>query len=461
MKCLFFPQTQSQELEFLRNLGFKVNPHHKHCDTIEEIEAFYQEVAKIKSNQSYDIDGVVIKVEEKDIQEVLGYTGKSPRWGVAYKFPAEQTTTIVEDIQVQVGRTGVLTPVAHLKPVAVAGSVVSRATLHNEDEIKRLDVHIGDTVVIQKAGDVIPDIVEVLVSMRTGVEKIFTMPRECPICNAPVEKQTTDRESVAYYCTNPECFAVELENIIHFVGRKGFNIEGLGEKIVKQLIDEGLISQAGDIFELEEGDLEPLERFAEKSSKNLIEAIRKSKEIPLERFLFALGIRFVGEETAHLIISKIKNDQFPISNFQTIHIPRELSQKMQQLSAEQWESIEGIGPKVAHSLVEWFSNEKHQKQLQHMSELGVMFSKTQQKSQNTEHRDLKEKSFVLTGELESFTRDALKDMIRERGGKVSSSVSKKTDFVVCGKNPGSKYEKAQALGVTLLNEQEFLEMIES
>jgi DNA ligase (NAD+) len=455
------PQTQIKELQLLQELGFKVNPYYKHCENMKDVEMFYREIEHIKGDQPYDIDGVVIKVEEKDIQEALGYTGKSPRWGVAYKFPAEQTTTIVEDIQVQIGRTGVLTPVAHLKPVRVAGSVVSRATLHNEDEVRRLDVRIGDTVVIQKAGDVIPDIVEVLTQMRNGKEIKFRMPEFCPICNSPVKKHLSDRESVAHYCTNKECFAVELENIVHFVGRKGFNIDGLGEKIVKQLIDEGLISNSADIFALEEGDLKPLERFAEKSAKNLVRSIEKSKEISPERFLFSLGIRFIGEETAFLIISKINSNQFPNFSFQERQTPKKFAEEMQKISKEQWEAIEGIGPKASESLVYWFCEEKNRKLLDQMTEFGVVFSKTEYGAQNAKHYNLEGKTFVLTGELKSFTRDEAKAMIRERGGKVSSSVSKKTDFVICGENPGSKYEKARSLGVSVLDDREFSDIIRS
>ncbi|HEX8974563.1 MAG TPA: NAD-dependent DNA ligase LigA, partial [Patescibacteria group bacterium] len=313
-KGVELPLTQMEELDLLEKLGFKVNKERRLCKSIDEVQKFYESWTDKRDKQDYEIDGIVIKVNSRILQEALGYTGKAPRWGVAYKFPAQQVTTVVEDIQVQVGRTGALTPVAHLRPVRVAGSVVSRATLHNEDEIKRLDVRIGDTVVIRKAGDVIPEVVEVVKNLRSGKEKMFKMPKKCPICGSAVEKKAigvsphpsrsnrdtlSQRErgemSAALFCTNPKCFAVELQSIIHFVSRKGFDIVGLGDKIVEQLMQEGLISNAADIFELTKGDLEPLERFADKSAENLIEAIEKSKRIPLEKFLYALGIRFVGE----------------------------------------------------------------------------------------------------------------------------------------------------------------------
>ena len=315
------PKTQMEELILLEKLGFKVNQERKLCKNIEEIQKFYESWKNRKDKEDYGIDGIVIKINSRVIQDALGYTGKSPRWGVAYKFPAEKVTTVIEDIKIQVGRTGALTPVAHLRPVVVAGSTVSRATLHNEDEINRLDTRIGDTVVIRKAGDVIPEVVEVLKDLRTGEERKFKMPTVCPICGSAVMREAISEKkketSSATYCKNKKCFAQEKEKIIHFVSKKGFNIDGLGERIVEQLMNEGLVSNFSDIFELTKGDLEPLERFAEKSAENLIEAIEKSKKITLPKFLFALGIRHAGEETAVLIAKAIKTE-FPISNFQII-----------------------------------------------------------------------------------------------------------------------------------------------
>jgi len=470
-------------LELLNNLGFHVNREYKLCKNIGEIQKFYESWIGKKDKQDYGIDGIVIKINSRQIQEALGYTGKSPRWGVAYKFPAEKVTTIVEDIKVQVGRTGALTPLAVLRPVLVAGSTVSRATLHNEDEIKRLDIRIGDTVVLHKAGDVIPEIVEVIKSLRTGKEKIFQMPKACPMCGGPVGKfpissnlksvavrplqATAEPElSAATYCLNPKCFAIDVEKNIHFVSKKGFNIEGMGDKIVEQLMNEGLISSPADIFELEKGDLEPLERFAEKSADNLIKAIEGSKKITLPKLIYALGIRHVGEEAA-LLIARAINSEFPISNFQfpiKSQIPNSKIQKLGDLISlfpkikqEDWQNIKGIGPEAAESLNSWFNDKNNLAMLKKMAGLGVEI--IYDKSLEAKSQKLKAKVFVLTGELAGFTRDEAKDMIRKAGGEVSSSVSKNTDYVVAGANPGSKYDKAKELGVKIIDEKEFKNLL--
>ena len=468
------PETQVEELELLKKLGFKVNPEYKLCKSVSEVQKFYESWTDKKSKQDYEIDGIVIKINSRKIQEALGYTGKAPRWGVAYKFPAAQVSTVVTDIKVQVGRTGALTPVAHLRPVLVAGSKVSRATLHNEDEIKRLDVRIGDTVILHKAGDVIPEIVEVVKNMRSGKEKIFHMPTKCPICGSTVKRQNVktsnakgQEESAATYCTNPKCFAVEREQLIHFVSRKGFDIVGFGEKIVEKLMEEGLISNAADIFELKIGDLEPLERFAEKSAQNLVEAVEKSKKISLEKFLYALGIRYVGEETAVLIAKAIKTE-FLIYNFQFLNKSKFSNVKIQNLkdiinifpkiNKEEWLTIKGIGEKSAESLAVWFSDKENIKLLERLSNLGVVLQFPNEANEARNYK-LAGKTFVLTGELSGLTRDEAKDMIRKKGGDVSSSVSKKTDYVVAGENPGSKYDKARELGVKVIDKKAFLSLI--
>ena len=468
------PETQVEELELLKKLGFKVNPEYKLCKSVSEVQKFYESWTDKKSKQDYEIDGIVIKINSRKIQEALGYTGKAPRWGVAYKFPAAQVSTVVTDIKVQVGRTGALTPVAHLRPVLVAGSKVSRATLHNEDEIKRLDVRIGDTVILHKAGDVIPEIVEVVKNMRSGKEKIFHMPTKCPICGSTVKRQNVktsnakgQEESAATYCTNPKCFAVEREQLIHFVSRKGFDIVGFGEKIVEKLMEEGLISNAADIFELKIGDLEPLERFAEKSAQNLVEAVEKSKKISLEKFLYALGIRYVGEETAVLIAKAIKTE-FLIYNFQFLNKSKFSNVKIQNLkdiinifpkiNKEEWLTIKGIGEKSAESLAVWFSDKENIKLLERLSNLGVVLQFPNEANEARNYK-LAGKTFVLTGELSGLTRDEAKDMIRKKGGDVSSSVSKKTDYVVAGENPGSKYNKARELGVKVIDKKAFLSLI--
>jgi len=374
-------KTQKEELEFLGALGFKVNTNYKLCKNISEINDFYKLWIRKKDKADYGIDGIVIKINSIKIQKSLGYTGKAPRYAIAFKFPAEQTTTKVEDIIVQVGRTGALTPVAHLTPVLVAGSIVSRATLHNEDEIIRLDVRIGDTVVIQKAGDVIPDIVEVLKDLRTGKEKIFKMPSKCPICGGIVKKNTVSgsQASAADYCINKKCFAQKLEQIIHFVSKKGMNIEGMGDKIVEQLMNEGVISDFADIYELNAGDLISLERFAEKSAENLIDAIEKSKEVTLSKFLFALGVRHSGEETSILIAE----------NFNTL-------KKIGNTSIENLQKIDGIGDVVAKSIHDWFQNDDNKKLLNKLLKNITIKPSVRQ----TKALPLRGKTFVLTGTME-------------------------------------------------------------
>jgi DNA ligase (NAD+) len=456
------PETQVEELALLKKMGFKVNGKFKLCKNISEIHKFYESWIEKKEKQDYEIDGIVIKINSRSLQEALGYTGKSPRWGVAYKFPAKRVTTVVEDIKVQVGRTGALTPVAHLRPVKVAGSTVSRATLHNEDEVRRLDVRIGDTVVLHKAGDVIPEIVEVIKNLRTGKEKIFHMPTKCPICGGGVKRETIGikdgQESAAHYCLNKKCFAIERENIIHFVSKKGFNIDGMGEKIVEQLLSDGIIANAADIFELEVGDLEPLERFAEKSAENLVSAIEASKKITLEKFLFALGIRHVGEETAVLISRNLPTVQAGMEHgtWKKIKNLNDIIKYFPEIKIEDWSNIKGIGEKSAESLVSWFGNIENIKLLEKMKDLGV---KVETGEAAFVGGKLEGKTFVLTGEMKNWTRDEAKDIIRKAGGDVSSSVSSKTDYVLAGENPGSKLAKAKELGVKIIGEEEFKKLI--
>ena len=463
---------QTDELALLKRLGFNVNPEFRVCKNLEEVEAYYDEWGKKRADLDYDIDGIVVKVNSRVWQEALGVTGKAPRWGIAYKFPAEEVSTVVERITVQVGRTGVLTPVARLRPVRVAGSLVSRATLHNEDEIRRLDVRMGDTVILRKAGDVIPEIVRVLENFRTGRESAFHMPRTCPSCGSPVSRQVLGQpkrdvievKSVAHYCTNPNCSATEKEKIIHAVGRKGFDIAGLGEKAAEQLFETGLVANIADIFELEEGDIEPLERFAEKSAGNLATAIRKSRVIAFPKFLFALGIRHVGEETAHLIGSQLsticnRRELAGRGLKREIRILSDVIRVFPEISAGEWASIKGIGEKAGASLEAWFEDVKNIECLRKMERLGVEVL-LEERETRLEVSLVIGKTFVLTGELDRFTRDEAKDMIRKAGGNISSSVSKKTDFVVVGADPGSKAEKAKMLGVRMVNESEFASMFE-
>lgn len=447
------PESQKEELLMLERLGFRVNPHRQEVHTASEIEAFYQEWNKKRHELAYGLDGIVIKVNQVTLQQALGYTAKAPRFGVAYKFPAEQTTTRVEDVEVQIGRTGALTPVAHLEPVRIAGSTVSRATLHNFDEIARLDVRIGDTVILQKAGDIIPEIVSVLVDLRTGREQKIKAPKRCPLCGSATERRRMGEKkdlSAALYCSNPNCYAVERENIIHGVSKKAFNIVGLGEKVVEQLMDEELVQDLADIFTLTEGDLLPLERFAPKSTEKLLGAIEKSKQIKGERFLYALGIRHVGEETATLVLEGI--DSVRATK------PTAFGEQWRQIGEEQLESINGIGKTVAESMVLWFALDTNQHLLQKLETAGVtlIFEKKKILTEGL----LTGKTFVLTGELTSFTRDEAKDMIKAQGGTVTNSVTGKTSYLVVGDKPGSKLSEATKLGTPILDETTFKQLLE-
>ncbi len=431
------PDTQFGELEMARELGFKVNKHVKHCKTIEEVIQFWKIWRKRSEKEDYWVDGVVIKVNEREYQEALGYTGKAPRFAIAFKFPAEQVTTVVEDIVLQVGRTGVVTPVAHLTPVSVAGSTVSRATLHNEDEIERLDVRIGDTVILQKAGDVIPDIVSVLKDMRIGKEKKFHFPKYVEDCEGPIERVPGE---VAHRCVNKNSFVQKRRKFHHFVSKHAFDIEGMGPKVIDALLENGLIASFDDIFTLKRGDILPLERFAEKSVDNLLEEIKKSEKITLPRFLIALSIDHVGEETATLLAD----------NFKTLSA-------IQKATGEKLEAIDGIGGVVAESINVWFQEKTHEalvdRLLQHVKIL--LYEIPKKTAVNSKFTG---KTFVLTGTMKSLGRDEAKDLIKARGGKILSSISAKTDFVVAGKNPGSKYDKALELGVAIIDEKEFLQM---
>lgn len=461
------PKTQTGELELLEKLGFKVNKKHQHFNGLEEIKEYYSKWEKEKTKQIYGIDGLVVKINSKELQRELGYTGKSPRFSIAWKFQPEKVTTIVEGIRVQIGRTGALTPVAELRPVRVAGSVVSKATLHNEDEINKKDIRIGDTVIIHKAGDVIPEVVEVVKKLRTGKEKKFEMPKTCPICGGEVRREKIEDKkkgfSSAHFCLNKNCFAIDREKIIHFVSKKGFNIEGFGEKIVEQLMNEGLVSKISDIFHLKQGDLEPLERFAEKSAENLIKAIEASKKIAFEKFLYALGVRHLGEEGAILVKKQLENSESVIgeiakNNKIEIESPLDLLNLFEKVSKEDLDQIKGFGDKMSSSVIGWFKEKENIEALKELSELGVLFEKIEEKKASEVGGRFENKTFVLTGALPNLTRDEAKDLIRKEGGDISSSVSKNTDFVLVGDDPGSKFEKAQKLGVRILSEGEFLKM---
>ncbi len=431
------PNTQKEEINYLKKLGFETNPHFEVFSTLDEVNQFYEEWVKKRHDLDYELDGIVIKINSNRIQNALGYTAKSPRWGIAYKFPAEQVTTKVLDIVLQVGRTGVLTPVAHLEPVVVAGSTVSRATLHNEDEIRRLDVRVGDTVILQKAGDVIPDIVSVVKDLRTGKEKEYKFPKNVPQCGGDGRIERVPGQ-VAWRCVSKNSYVQQKRKFYHFVGKSAFNIEGLGPKIIDVLLGEGLISEYADVFTLKRGDLLALPRFAEKSVDNLLESIKGSRTVELPRLLVSLSVPQVGEETANDLSR----------HFKTL-------EKIMKAKYPDLERLQGVGPIVASSVVEFFKSKENKKIVSDLLKQVKIEKITAQKSSGK----LVGKIFVLTGTLETLGRDEAKEKIRTLGGKVTGSVSKETNYVVVGDSPGSKYDKAQELGITVLTEAQFLNML--
>ncbi|PIS04437.1 DNA ligase [Candidatus Peregrinibacteria bacterium CG10_big_fil_rev_8_21_14_0_10_44_7] len=473
-ECDKRPQTQKEVMETLNSLGLRTDSHYKHHVDIKSVLEFCKQWTDKRSSLPYDIDGIVIKVNSMESQKNLGYTAKAPRFAIAYKFPAEQAVTKVLDIIIQVGRTGALTPVAVLEPTLVAGSTVSRATLHNEDEIIRKDVRIGDTVIIQKAGDIIPEVVTVMTDLRTGAEKPFKFPKECPVCGSEVIKP--EGEAISR-CSNTSCGAIMRESLAHFVSKHAFDIDGLGEKVVDQLIDAGLIHDAADIFGLHRADLLGLELFQEKRADNLLNAATKALDITLDKFLFSLGIRHIGEQTSQIIGRFLQNKEVP-NELMKAPSKREKAQTslfgdeevdadmfpipaimyaMERTSLEELTSIEGLGDKVATSLYDWFGEDGNTEFLQKLFAKGVNVLKMRE----IEGKEgISGKTFVITGTLESIGRSQAKDMIIKNGGHVSGSVSKQTDYVIAGENPGSKYTKAQELNVQILSEGDFLNLFE-
>jgi len=434
-------------------LGFKVLKENRYCFDLAAVEAFHDQWEKNRAGLPFEVDGVVIKVNDLSLWPVLGTVGKGPRYMMAYKFAAEQATTKVKDVVWQVGRTGTLTPVAALDPVRVGGVTVSHATLHNIDEINRLGLRIGDTVIIERAGDVIPKVAQVLPKLRVGREKNISVPKTCPICRSRVERAVGE---VAYRCINPDCYTVNLRRLVHWASKAAFDIDGLGPKIIEQLIKEGLVSDIADFYDLKAGDLKPLERFADKSAENLVKAISDKKEVDLARFLYGLGIRHVGEETALLLAEQITNYELQITNGKILIL--EILKMLQKIKLADLEKIEDVGPIVAKSIYDWFHDQKNIKILEKLEKRGVAIRKPEMKNRK-QATELGGKTFVLTGTLAGLTRDEAKAKIREMGGSVSASVSKNTDFVVAGENPGSKYDKAKKLGVKILDEEEFIKMI--
>ncbi|MEK7462975.1 MAG: NAD-dependent DNA ligase LigA, partial [Patescibacteria group bacterium] len=434
-----------EEHELMKSWGFKINPHNKRAGSLEEIFKLQEYwTGKKRDNLPYEIDGIVVFINDNKEYERAGVIGKAPRAGIAFKFSPKEATTIIEGIKIQVGRTGVLTPVATLRPVQVAGITITHATLHNFDEIQRLGARIGDTVIVSRAGDVIPKILKVLKDLRPKHTKEFEMPKICPADGGKVIK-----EGVFYKCGNKNCGGVHKEKLYHFVSRGAFNLEGLGPKIIDRFIDEGLINDAADIFTLKEGDILTLERFGKKSAENIVREVNLKKEISLSKFIYSLGILHIGEETANLLanwlVEKLKSDkkQVRISDF---------SKYMSHVSVDILQGLPDVGPKVAQSVYDWFRESRNLKLLQKMEEVGVEIKV--EKRQATSDK-LKGLSFVLTGSLETMERGEAKERIRELGGDVSESVSKKTSYVVVGAEPGFKAEKAKRLGVTILNEKEF------
>jgi DNA ligase (NAD+) len=413
----------------LQKLGFRINPHIRPKVTVKEVIDCYRELSEQRNLLPYDIDGMVIKVDSLNLQHRLGATSRSPRWAIAYKFKAVQETTQIVGIDVQVGRTGTLTPVAHLRPVNIGGVTVSRATLHNEDEIKRKDIKIGDTVLVQRAGDVIPEVVKVIISKRTGEEKTFNMPLSCPVCDSSVIRSENE---AALRCINTSCPAQVKERIKHFASKGAFDIDGLGEKLIEQLVDKALLYSYADIFKLKEDMLKNLDRMGSKSAGNIVRAIEDSKRITLNRFIYALGIRHVGEHVAGILANAVKSFD-----------------KLRCAKSDELVAIDGVGPVVAESIVAFFKKDENRKIVDDMIASEVQIFRDNAYKQGT----LAGKVFVLTGTLETLTRDEAKKIIENAGGKVTGSVSRNTDYLVAGESPGSKLKRAQELGVDIIDEE--------
>jgi len=421
---------------YLRQLGFKISQYVELCKSVEQVKEYYQKMLDLRNDLPYEIDGIVIKVNEFTLQEKLGVLSRSPRWAVAWKFPAQQEHTKIEDIIVSVGRTGAITPVAMLEPVRVGGVEVSRATLHNEDEIKKKDVRIGDTVVIQRAGDVIPEVVKVVESKRTGKEKRFTMPDICPVCGSKVERP--EGEAV-HRCTGIACPAQIKENLAHFVSKGAMDMEGLGYKFLDQMVDKEIIQDQADLYFLKKEDLMKMDRMGDKLAENMLDAIYESRNPSLTNLIYALGIRNVGYHLAGVLAKNSKS----IDN-------------LAKQTIEDLTQVHEIGPIVAQSIYNFFHNPKNLKVLEKLKDGGVKFPAEKAKVKET---PLSGKTFVLTGGLDSFTRDEARKIIEDMGGRVSSSVSRKTDFVIVGKDPGSKYDDTVRLGIKALNEDDFKKMM--
>jgi len=434
--------THMEVLNYLKKIGFKVNPHIKFCQDIEEAINYYQKWIEKREELNYEIDGMVIKVNSLRMREELGSTTRSPRWAVAYKFPAQQEITKLTDIILQVGSTGAITPVAKLDRIPISGSFVQRATLHNQEEIKRKDIRIGDIVLVQKAGEVIPEVIKVIKEKRTGKEKEFVMPAQCPVCRAKVFRSEGE---VVYRCNNPSCPAQVKGRIRHFASRNAMDIEGLGPAIIDQLVEKGLIKNISDLYFLKRNDLISLKRMAEISADNLLKAIEESKEKSLANLIYGLEIRYVGVHTAE-VISRC----YPTLD------------KFKNASLEELIEIKEIGPKIAESIILFFGEKENLAIIERLRRAGLNFSQEEEiRIKEKGNQILTGMQFVLTGTLKDFTRTQAKEIISELGGRVTGSVSKKTDYIVAGEDPGSKYQKAQKLGVPIISEEEFKKILTS
>jgi DNA ligase (NAD+) len=430
-------ESQWQNLQTIKKLGFKTNPQSRQCTSLDDVISFYEEWRERRDTLDYDVDGIVIKVDSIEQQKLLGSTAKFPRWAISFKFPARQATTQIKDIVVQVGRTGALTPVAVLEPVKLSGTTISRSTLHNEDEVRRKDIRIGDFVLIERSGDVIPKVVRAIKEKRTGKETPFNFPKKCPVCHTATFR--SEDEAISR-CINPSCPAKLKESLLHYSSRRAMNIEALGVALVYQLLEEKLVQIIPDLYTLKYEELVDLERMGPKSSLNLLDEIERSKERDLPRLIYALGIRFVGERTAQAIASHFKDLDSLI-----------------KATADELIQIEDVGPKVAESIVFFFRQPENKILIDKLREVGVnFFSQTEAVS---EEGPLSGQTFALTGKLTKFSREEARKEIEQRGGTVTSAVSRKTDYVIAGDDPGSKLEKAQKLGVRVLNETDFLELI--
>ncbi|MEX2033514.1 MAG: NAD-dependent DNA ligase LigA [Candidatus Colwellbacteria bacterium] len=441
-------KTHSEEHELLSELGFRTdNANHKVAKSLDEVFDFQRYWSEHREKLPYEIDGIVIILNNVADFRAAGVIGKATRASLAYKFSPREATTTLINIRVQVGRTGALTPVAVLKPVNVGGVTITHATLHNFDQIKRLEIKIGDTVVVSRAGDVIPQVTKVMVGLRTGQEKSFKIPEKCPIDGSKIIQK-----GAIYRCSNPRCGARLRESLYHFVSRGAFGIEGLGPKIIDKFLDEGLMTDAADIFLLKSGDIAALPQFGEKSAENILREVSAKKEITLPKLIYGLGILHIGEETARLLADRATDDK-------TMRVPSDLLGILGKLSLDDLTRIPDIGPKVAESIYGWFREERNVKFLKKLTDVGVTIERPAFANASAGRQKLKGKSFVLTGSLESMARDEAKNKIRELGGSPSESVSRRTNYVIVGTEPGSKLEKAKKLGVKTIDEKEFIRLI--